>query len=173
MAKIAAFCQKSGVSAPALLTCFPPVHIITGAYNKLSKCVTFDRICKEIGVVRIRKVLSLVSILMLAIGIFTLVTGLLDVGLLLGSGGGAVAEALAGLAVVMFVVGGLLDIIGGLLGLRAARTGRAGAAIVFGLLGLVAGVISVVLDFSVANICTCVIPLIYFLCAIAARSGSR
>ena len=110
---------------------------------------------------------------MLAIGIFTLVTGLLDVGLLLGSGGGAVAEALAGLAVVMFVVGGLLDIIGGLLGLRAARTGRAGAATVFGLLGLVAGAIPVVLGFRVANLCPCVIPLIYFLCAIAARSGSR
>ena len=99
--------------------------------------------------------------------------GLLDVGLLMSSGGGVVAEALAVLAVLVFVVGGLMDLIGGILGLRAARTGKAGAAIVFGLLGLIAGVISVVLEFNAQNICGCVIPLLYFLCAIAARSGSR
>ena len=120
-----------------------------------------------------KTILSIVSVLMLVIGAITLGTGALDVGLLLGSDGGAVAEALAGPAVVVFVVGGLLDIIGGLLGLRAARTGKAGAAIVFGLLGLIAGVISVVLEFNAQNICGCVIPLLYFLCAIAVRSGNR
>ena len=60
-----------------------------------------------------KTILSIVSVLMLVIGAITLGTGALDVGLLLGSDGGAVAEALAGLAVVVFVVGGLLDIIGG------------------------------------------------------------
>lgn len=116
-----------------------------------------------------KTILSIVSVLMLVIGAITLGTGALDVGLLLGSDGGAVAE----LAVVVFVVGGLLDIIGGLLGLRAARTGKAGGAIAFGLLGLIAGVISVVLAFNVTNLCACIIPLVYFLCAIAVRSGNR
>ena len=101
-----------------------------------------------------KTILSIVSVLMLVIGAITLGTGALDVGLLLGSDGGAVAEALAGLAVVVFVVGGLLDIIGGLL-------------------GLIAGVISVVLSFNVTNLCACIIPLVYFLCAIAVRSGNR
>lgn len=120
-----------------------------------------------------KTILSIVSVLMLVIGAITLGTGALDVGLLLGSDGGAVAEALAGLAVVVFVVGCLLDIIGGLLGLRAARTGKAGGATAFGLLGLIAGVISVVLAFNVTNLCACIIPLVYFLCAIAVRSGNR
>ena len=51
-----------------------------------------------------KTILSIVSVLMLVIGAITLGTGALDVGLLLGSDGGAVAEALAGLAVVMFAV---------------------------------------------------------------------
>ena len=118
-------------------------------------------------------ILTIVSILMLILGAVTLGVGLLDVGVLMASDGGVVAEALAVLAVVVFVVGGLLDIIGGLLGLRAARTGRAGAAILFGFLGLAAGVVSVVLQFNVTNVCACVIPLLYFICAIAVRSSSR
>ena len=68
-----------------------------------------------------KKILSFVSILMVILGVITLVTGIMDVGLLLGSDGGAVAEALAVLAVVVFVAGGLLEVIGGLLGLRAAK----------------------------------------------------
>lgn len=120
-----------------------------------------------------KKILSLVSVVMLVLGAFTLATGVADVILLLGSDGGAVAEALAVLAIVVFVVGGLLDVIGGLLGLRAARSGRAGGAIVFGLLALIAGVAAVVLEVNAQNICACVIPLVYFVCAIAARSGSR
>ena len=142
-------------------------------YNKLSKCEAICQNKKSWEKIRIKGILSIVSILMLIIGAITLGTGALDVGLLLGSDGGAVAEALAGLAVVVFVVGGLLDIIGGLLGLRAARTGKAGAAILFGFLGLAAGVVSVVLQFNVTNVCACVIPLLYFICAIAVRSSSR
>ena len=43
----------------------------------------------------------------------------------------------------------------------------------FGLLALIAGVAAVVLEVNAQNICACVIPLVYFVCAIAARSGSR
>ena len=118
-----------------------------------------------------KKLLSVVSILMLILGLFTLVTGILDVSLLLGSGGGAVAEALAGLAVAVFVVGGLLDVIGGLLGLRAAKDpARSMGAIVFGLLALAAAVASAALAFNVTNLCACIIPLVYFICALAVRS---
>ena len=118
-----------------------------------------------------KKLLSVVSILMLILGLFTLVTGILDVSLLLGSGGGAVAEALAGLAVAVFVVGGLLDVIGGLLGLRAAKDpARSMGAIVFGFLALAAAVASAALAFNVTNLCACIIPLVYFICALAVRS---
>ena len=118
-----------------------------------------------------KKLLSVVSILMLILGLFTLVTGILDVSLLLGSGGGAVAEALAGLAVAVFVVGGLLEVIGCLLGLRAAKDpARSMGAIVFGFLALAAAVASAALAFNVTNLCACIIPLVYFICALAVRS---
>ena len=91
--------------------------------------------------------------------------------LLLGSDGGAVAEALAVLAVVVFVAGGLLEVIGGLLGLRAAKDpARSMGAIVFGLLALIAAVASAALAFNVTNLCACIIPLVYFICALAVRS---
>ena len=118
-----------------------------------------------------KKILSFISILMVILGVITLVTGIMDVGLLLGSDGGAVAEALAVLAVVGFVAGGLLDVIGGLLGLRAAKDpARSMGAIVFGLLALIAAVVSAVMAVSAATICACIIPLVYFICALAVRS---
>ena len=118
-----------------------------------------------------KKILSLVSVVMLVLGAFTLATGVADVILLLGSDGGAVAEALAVLAFVVFVVGGLLDVIGGLLGLRAAKDpAKATGAVVFGVLSVIAGVASVVMDQSVQSICGCVIPVVYFLCALSVKS---
>ena len=111
-----------------------------------------------------KKILSFVSILMVILGVITLVTGIMDVGLLLGSDGGAVAEALAVLAVVVFVAGGLL-------GLRAAKDpARSMGAIVFGFLALAAAVASAALAFNVTNLCACIIPLVYFICALAVRS---
>ena len=75
---------------------------------------------------------------------------------------------------IVLIVGGALDVIGGLLGLRAAkRAYKATGAIVFGLLALIAGIVSVVLNHSVQNICGCVIPLLYFICAVSVKSSSR
>ena len=88
-----------------------------------------------------KKGLTIVSVLMLIFGIFTLVTG-------------------------------LLDVIGGLLGLKAAKhPAQATGAVIFGLLALIAGIASVVMQFSVQNLCACVLPLIYFVCAIAVKSS--
>ena len=120
-----------------------------------------------------RKGLTLVSILMLILGVVTLAVGIMNISLLSAADGGAVGTALIGLMVILFIVGGALDVIGGLLGLRAAkRPYRATAAIVFGLLALAAGIASVVMEQSVQNICGCVIPLVYFLCAVSVKSRS-
>ena len=120
-----------------------------------------------------KKVLTVVSILMLILGAVTLVTGAVNVGLLSSvSNGGAVAGALITLTVVLFVVGGLLDVVGGFLGLRAAKNpAKATGAVIFGVLALATAVASVALSFSVQSLCGCVVPLIYFLCAVAIRSG--
>ena len=120
-----------------------------------------------------RKGLTLVSILMLILGVVTLAVGIMNISLLSAADGGAVGTALIGLMVILFIVGGALDVIGGLLGLRAAkRPYRATAAIVFGLLALAAGIASVVMEQSVQNICGCVIPLVYFLCAVSVKIRS-
>ena len=47
----------------------------------------------------------------------------------------------------------------------------AAGAIVFGLPALIAAVVSVALQFSLQGLCACVVPLLYFICALAVRSG--
>ena len=118
--------------------------------------------------------LKIVSVLMLILGVFTLATGVLDIVMLSNTGSDGVAvKALMGLAFILFVLSGLLDVIGGLLGLRAANdSGKATSAIVFGLLALLAGLGTVAMEVNAQNICACVLPAIYFICAIAVK-GSR
>ena len=66
----------------------------------------------------------------------------------------------------------VLSLTGGALGLRAAgNPGKATGAVIFGLLALVAGIASAVLELNVQNICACVIPLVYFVCAVAVKSS--
>ena len=120
-----------------------------------------------------RKGLTLVSVLMLILGIVTLATGIMNVALLNAADGGAMGQALIALTVILFIAGGALDVIGGLLGLKAAKhPSRATGAVVFGLLALIAGIASVVMEQSVQNICGCVIPLVYFVCAVSVKSRS-
>ena len=62
---------------------------------------------------------------------------------------------------------GLLEFVGGALGLRAAKNpAKSLDAVIFGFVALAVGVCSLVLDFSVQNICACIIPLLYFVCAL-------
>ena len=108
---------------------------------------------------------------MLILGVITLAFGIMDIAMLNNADGGAMADALIALTVILFIVGGALDVIGGLLGLQAAKhPSRAGGAVVFGLLALIAAIVSVVLDPSAQNICAGVVPLLYFLCAAAVKS---
>ena len=120
-----------------------------------------------------KKGLTIVSVLMLIFGIFTLVTGLMSSALLsAGSDGSTEAKAVIGLAFILLVLGGLLDVIGGVLGLRAAgSSAKAGGAVIFGFLALAAGIASAVLELNVQNICACVIPLICFVCAAAVKAS--
>ena len=118
-----------------------------------------------------KTVLKIVSVLMLLLGAITLVVGIMDVALLQGADGGAMAGALISLAVIVFILGGLLDVIGGLLGLRAAKQpSKAAGAVVFGFLALAAAIASAAMDFNVQNACACVVPLLYFLCARSMKS---
>ena len=114
-----------------------------------------------------KKGLKIVSVLMLILGIVTLATGTFNIALLKAAMGGA----LIALVIILLMAGGLLDVIGGLLGLRAAKDpAKATGAVVFGVLSVIAGVASVVMDQSVQSICGCVIPVVYFLCALSVKS---
>ena len=118
-----------------------------------------------------KKGLKIVSVLMLILGIVTLATGTFNIALLKAAMGGAMGDALIALVIILLMAGGLLDVIGGLLGLRAAKDpAKATGAVVFGVLSVIAGVASVVMEQSVQNICGCVIPVVYSLCALSVKS---
>ena len=72
--------------------------------------------------------LRIVSFLMLILGVITLAFGLMDVALLNSADGGAVGDALIGLTVILFVVGGALDITTNDEGGGSAWTARESAA---------------------------------------------
>ena len=120
-----------------------------------------------------KKGLFLTSVLMLILGAATLAMGAMDMAVLSAGGDGVEVKALMSLAFILLVLGGLMDVIGGLLGLRAANdSGKVTGAIVFGLLALLAGLGTVAMEVNAQNICACVLPAIYFICAIAVK-GSR
>ena len=119
-----------------------------------------------------KKGLTLTSILMLILGVATLAIGVMDMMVLSGGGDSTEVKALMGLAFILLVLGGLMDVIGGLLGLRAVKRARKSTgAVLFGLLALAVGIASVAMEQSVQNICACVIPLVYFICAVSVKAG--
>ena len=119
-----------------------------------------------------KKGLTLTSILMLILGVATLAIGVMDMMVLSGGGDSTEVKALMGLAFILLVLGGLADVIGGLLGLRAVKRARKSTgAVLFGLLALAVGIASVAMEQSVQNICGCVIPLVYFICAVSVKAG--
>lgn len=118
-----------------------------------------------------KKGLTLTSILMLILGVATLAIGVMDM-MVLSGGDSTEVKALMGLAFILLVLGGLADVIGGLLGLRAVKRARKSTgAVLFGLLALAVGIASVAMEQSVQNICACVIPLVYFICAVSVKAG--
>ena len=118
-----------------------------------------------------KKGLFLTSVLMLILGAATLAMGAMDMAVLSAGGDGVEVKALMSLAFIL-LVGGLMDVIGGLLGLRAVKHAwKATGAVVFGLLSLAAGAASAAMELNVQNICACVIPLVYFICAVSVKAG--
>ena len=98
-----------------------------------------------------KKGLKIVSVLMLILGILTVVTGVLNIGLLQNAGSGMLVDTLIGLTVILLVAGGLLDVISGLLALLAAGASAA-------------------MEPGVQSICACVVPALYFICAVSVKS---
>ena len=116
-------------------------------------------------------IMRIVSVLLLLLGIALLVAGAMNIGVVLEMGAPKIlTDILIALAVILIIVNGVFEILGGILGLRAAgRAGGSTAAVVFGVLSLAISVVSVVIKYSVSALCACILPLIYLLCAFALR----
>ncbi len=116
----------------------------------------------------VKKGLKLLSVLMIVLGLLTLAVGIMTTGIFVLSGETtAEVKSLIALTLIFSVANGLLEFVGGALGLRAAKNpAKSLDAVIFGFVALAVGVCSLVLDFSVQNICACIIPLLYFVCAL-------
>lgn len=113
--------------------------------------------------------LKILSVLMIIIGVLALFIGLPIVVLMLGAtDGSAGGNAVVVLATAMTLASGVFEIVGGVLGFRAADPPeKAGAAFVFAMC-----VIALLLDFSVQSLCGSIVPLLYLICASAVRKSA-
>ena len=124
-----------------------------------------------------KTLLRVISVLMLILGVISLVVGGMDIGIFYEgfsgtSFGDAVAAVLSGVVVVLLMAGGLMDLICGLLGLRAAkRPGGSTAAIVFGVLAIIPGVVTLIIDISVHHALGLIMPALYLICVIVMKSS--
>ena len=119
--------------------------------------------------------LRILSVLTLVVGILSLAAGGINIGFFFHSGfPDPLAIALTVLVVVLLMVGGVLDVLCGLLGLRAAaHPHKATAAIVFGVLAVIPGAVNLYLAATTQHLLSCVVPVLYLVCAIAVKAGAR
>ncbi len=123
--------------------------------------------------------LKVVSILQIILGALTLIVGLLATGLFAAGGAAGAASAgivagLIGLTGVFVNPGGVLDILSGIIGLRAAKdASKATQAGVLWANAPVPAGISLIMDFSVQSLLGCVIPVLYFVFALNAKKGGN
>ena len=112
--------------------------------------------------------LKIVSVLQLICGILLAVLGLASTAMF-ATAGGEGSAALAVLSVVLLVLSGAIGIISGVLGLRAAK---AMPAVVLGAISLAFAVITLVTSFSLESAAQCVVPVIYFGCALGLKNSA-
>lgn len=107
--------------------------------------------------------LKIVSVFMIIAGVLVAIAGASMMTVFFAAGGDTGAgKALVGLAFILVVCNGVLEFVGGLLGLRAAKDdAKARPALIFGVITLVLCIISVFLYFSVTNVVSCLFPLLY------------
>ena len=114
--------------------------------------------------------LKIVSVLQLICGILLLVLGVLTTGMFAA----ADAEALAALSIVLLVIVGVADTVSAVLGLRAAKdAAKAMPAVVVGAIALIGSVINLISMFNGQALAACIIPAIYFFCALGLKKNAR
>ena len=117
--------------------------------------------------------LKIVSVLQIIAGILTAVLGLSLTTLFAMGADEAGAGGLVVLAILLLVVSGVVSIISGVLGLRAAKDpSKAMPAVVLGGISLALSIVSLATSFSLESLAQCVIPAVYFGCALGLKSSA-
>ena len=122
-----------------------------------------------------KTLLRVISALMLVLGVILLISGVMYIGLILEMGVPALlTDFLVGAVVLVIILNGIVEILGGILGFRAAgRQGGSIAAVVFGVFALGAGVfVAIFTDLSPASLCACILPVLYLICTIICLKSS-
>ena len=115
--------------------------------------------------------LKIISVLQIICGIILAVLGLASTGLFAAAG--SEGAALVVLSVVLLVLSGAIGILSGVLGLRAAKDpAKAMPAVVMGGISLAFAVITLVTSFSPESAAQCVVPAIYFGCALGLKNSA-
>ena len=126
-----------------------------------------------------KTMLRVISLLMLLTGMVSLAVGGINIGVIyegfsaiaIGNG---IAALLSAAVIILLILGGITDLICGLLGLRAAgRPGGSTAAILFGVLAVIPDGISLAMGFSTQRLLGLLIPALYLICCIMMKFGGR
>ena len=126
-----------------------------------------------------KTILRVISVLMLLTGIVSLTAGGINIGVIYEAFGGTeigggIAAVLSAAVIILLIVGGLTDLICGLLGLRAAkRHGGSTAAVVFGVIAVIPGGVSLALGVSTQRLLGMLIPALYLICCIMMKFSGR
>lgn len=112
--------------------------------------------------------LKIISVLMVILGVLSGIVGIAAIAAFMNSNVmGTETKALIALAAIFVLLNGVLEILGGWLGFRAASdVSKVMPAIIFGGITFVMSVISVALDPSVQTFCACIVPFLYFILSV-------
>lgn len=120
-----------------------------------------------------KKLLKIISVIMIILGVLLVGMTAFNIAIVETAADGVVSDVLVALMVLLTGLSGLMDLLGGFLGFRAANNpNKSTAALVFGILAIIPGGIALIMEQTTENICGLIIPVLYLLSVIAIR-GSR
>lgn len=121
-----------------------------------------------------KTLMRIISVLTLITGVISLAAGGMNIGVIYSGFGETLTAILSAVIVLLLMVGGLMDVICGLLGLRAAkRPGGSTAAIVFGVLAVIPGAVNIAINPTLQHVLGIVLPALYLICAIALKAKKQ
>ena len=121
-----------------------------------------------------KKILVLVSVLILLLGIISLIVGGTNIAAISMLDNTIIANFLIGLTMVILIISGIFNTIAGILGIRAAKNpNKSTAALVLAILSLIISIIDILVQQNIESILGSIIPIIYFICILYIRKQAK